>query len=59
MTAATKIGTGNDELLCIIRDRDQDVIPQVRNALSDRRTRMNHVANATIGPLESWQEEPR
>jgi hypothetical protein len=26
MTAATKIGTGNDELLCIIRDRDQDVI---------------------------------
>ena len=46
MTAETKIGADNDELLC-------------SNARSDQSTRMSHLANATIGPRESRQEEPR
>src|ERR1700753_4477867 len=41
MTTDTKIDTGTDELLCVIRDRVAVITlnrPEVRNALSDRLT---------------------
>ena len=41
MTTETKIDTGTDELLCVIRDRVAIITlnrPEVRNSLSDRLT---------------------
>ena len=41
MTTETKIDTGTDELLCVIRDRVAIITlnrPEVRNAMSDNLT---------------------